>query len=930
MTRERRARVIVGIFLFILIFAPLFWSGIDLLVDWLWFNAEGYRVLYLNVIKAQLELSGLAGMGFILVAGLNLLLAHRIAKQSGSRVYSDFVEFPGLDRLSEVFGWVIVIGVLLVGYTVAQWSVTNWQEYLLAKHAVAIGQTDPIFSLDIGFYLFTLPFRWFLYHLALVIVIGCFISAVFLYFTEGGIAVTPRGAQVSPAARTHLLMLAAILMLIIAYRVHLATYNLLYSSTGVLFGAGYTDIHATLPVLRVLMVISILTAMAFILAALRGSLRPAIYSVLAFLVVGVAGGVIYPAIIQHLVVAPNEIDKERPYIENAIKLTRQAYALDRFEEHEFSAAQDLSLKDIQLNSATMRNVRLWDHQPLLTTFAQLQELRPYYDFVRVDNDRYWMRAANAPAGQPRVYRQVSLSPRELATSNLPERTWINEHLIYTHGYGLCLGPVNEFTSDGLPVLFIKDLPPASDVSIQITHPEIYYGEVANSYCFVKTKQQEFDYPSGDKDVYKSYDGSGGVPVEGFLRRLLFTLKFGQKNILFSSDIQPDSRLMIYRNIADRAKRLAPFLNFDGDPYMVISQDGALYWMLDGYTTSDMYPYSDPTEDVGNYMRNSVKATLNAYTGQVQFYISDATDPIIQVYSRIFPGVFKPLAEMPEDLRSHIRYPEGFFSVQAAKYAVYHMTDPRVFYNKEDLWRVAQSAARGPAAPMTPYYTIMKLADVGKTEEFILMVPFTPARKSNMIAWMAARCDAPNYGKVVVFTFPKQKLIYGPQQIESRIDQDPSISQQLTLWGQGGSTVIRGTLLVIPVGNAVLYVEPLYLAASAGGGLPQLKRVLVSYGDQVVMEDTLDAALSRIFSGQVSTGAEVASTAQVAAPAEAAATAPPTHAQTAAQSAQFQALAREANQHFQRALQLQRQGDWAGYGEEIKKLGEVLNRLSSQK
>jgi uncharacterized protein len=923
---QRRARVLVGLFLFFLVFAPLFWSAIDLLVDWLWFGAEGYRILYTTVLKAQIELSGLAGIGFIIVAGLNLLIAHRISKRAGHHVYPELVEFPGLDRLGEIFGWVIIIAVLLVGYTVGQWGVTHWQDYLLARHAVPMGQSDPIFGLDLGFYLFHLPFRWFLYHLAMVTVIGCFVSASFLYFTEGGIWVTPRGPQISPGARAHLFGLGAVLFLIIAYRVQLATYNLLYSGVGVVYGAGYTDVHATLPVLRIMIVLSIVTAAGFIAAALRGTVRPALFAVLALLAVGVAGGMIYPSIIQHLVVSPNEIDKERPYIANGIKFTRQAYALDRFEEHQFSAAQELGLSDIQSNSATMRNVRLWDHQPLLTTFAQLQEIRTYYDFASVDNDRYWLRDASAPSNQAPVYRQVSLSPRELSTSSLPDRTWINAHLIYTHGYGLCMSPVNEFTPDGLPVFLIEDIPPVSHTSIKITRPEIYYGEVANDYCFVKTKQQEFDYPSGEKDVYRSYDGTGGIPVEGFWRRLLFTLKFGQKNILFSTDIQPESRLMIYRQILDRARRLTPFLRFDGDPYMVIAEDGSLYWMLDGYTTSEMYPYSEPTEDLGNYIRNSVKATVNAYTGETEFYISDPTDPIIQVYSRIFPGIFKPLNAMPEGLLAHIRYPEGFFSIQAAKYAVYHMTDPRVFYNKEDLWRVAQSAARGPAAPMTPYYTIMKLADVGKTEEFILMVPFTPARKNNMIAWMAARCDAPNYGKVAVFTFPKQKLIYGPQQIESRIDQDPNISQQLTLWGQGGSTVIRGTLLVIPIGNAVLYVEPLYLAAQAGGALPQLKRVLVSYSDQVVMEDTLDAALSRIFSGQVSTGAEVVAPAQPGTPAP---PPPPARAQTAAQMEQFQALAREANQHYQRALELQRQGDWAGYGQEIKKLGEVINKLAGQ-
>jgi uncharacterized membrane protein (UPF0182 family) len=355
--------------------------------------------------------------------------------------------------------------------------------------------------------------------------------------------------------------------------------------------------------------------------------------------------------------------------------------------------------------------------------------------------------------------------------------------------------------------------------------------------------------------------------------------------------------------------------------MVIARDGSLTWMLDGYTATSRYPYSEPTPGMGNYIRNSVKATINAYTGQVHFYIGDPSDPLILSYSQIFPGVFEPLTAMPQDLRAHIRYPEAFFSIQAAKFAIFHMTDPRVFYNKEDMWRIAQSSATGPAAPLSPYYTIMKLAEVGTQEEFILMVPFTPARKDNMIAWMAARCDDPNYGKVLVFTFPKQKLVYGPQQIESRIDQEPVISQQLTLWGQGGSKVIRGTLLVIPVLNSVLYVEPLYLAAEAAGGLPQLKRVIVAYTDHVLMEATLDEALTKIFGGRVSTAVE-----------QPGATTPPrkaAHATAPTTTVDFRALAREASQHYERAQQLLRQGDWNGYGEEIKKLAEVLKQMSAQ-
>ena len=796
MKSERLARVLVGAFLFLLIIGPILANGVDLLVDWLWFNQEGYRIIYINILKQQIALSGYAGMGFIAAVGLNLLIARSLSRRSGFRVYHEVIEFPALDRFSSVFRWVIWVGVLVIGLFVSEWAATHWMDYALAEHALPMGQADPLFGLDLSFYLFRLPFIWFVYHLVFFTLVLCVLSAVFLYLVEGGVTVSPRGPVVSAYARGHLMALGALIFLVIAYRCRLAMYGLLYSERGLIYGAGYTDIAATLPVLKILLFLCVLTALMLVVGAARRSLRPVLLSLVALAAVWLVGGSVYPEIIQRFVVAPNEIVKEQPYIANAIKFTRQAYALDRFETKEFSAVEDLSLANIRENDATMRNVRLWDHEPLKTTFRQLQEIRTYYDFENVDNDRYWVNG---------VYRQLSLSARELNTTSLSSRGWINEHLSYTHGYGLCLSPVNESTSEGLPQFFIKNIPPASTIPMSVKRPEIYYGEMTNDYCFVKTHAKEFDYPSGAEDVYTTYQGSGGLPVGTFWRRLLFTLKFGEKNILFSSDIGDESRLMIYRQVRQRANRLTPFLTFDNDPYIVIADDGSLTWILDGYTTSDQYPYSEPTEDLGNYIRNSVKVTVNAYTGQVRYYVSDPTDPIIKAYADIFPNVFQPLDAMPQDLRAHIRYPEGFFSVQASKYAEYHMTDPRVFYNKEDLWRVAQSAARGSNSPMTPYYTIMKLAEVGKKEEFILMVPFTPARKDNMIAWMAARCDQPNYGKVLVFTFPKQKLIYGPQQIEARIDQDPTISQQLTLWDQHGSSVIRGTLLVIPVLNSVLYV-----------------------------------------------------------------------------------------------------------------------------
>lgn len=917
MQSTRLVKIILFLIILLVVVIPLLSGGLQLIVDWLWFRQEGFGIIYWTMLKAEIDLGSVTALAVLVVVGANLLIARTVAHRHGYRVYGELIEFPLFERFTALFERGIALGVVLVAYAAGEWASSHASDYLMARHAVGLGQADPLYGIDLGFYLFKLPFIGFLYDLALLTIIVSLIATALLYIVKGGVTITGRSFSVSKAAQAHLMVLGALLFFTFAYQARLSMYNLLYSEHALITGANYTDIRATLPVLWILLVLTVAVGFALLAGARTGRLRPAVYGLVALVAVWVLGAGFYPEIVQRLLVAPNELDRERPYISRAIEFTRKAYALDRFEEHEFPAVEDLSVTDLRQNSATVGNIRLWDHEPLLTTFAQLQEIRTYYDFARVDNDRYWVNGD---------YRQVSLSPRELNPASLPSRNWINEHLTYTHGYGLCMGPVNESTPDGLPVFFVKDIPPASTVpSIRITRPEIYYGELPNEYCIVDTRLKEFDYPAGDENVYSTYAGSGGLPVENFWRRLLFALNFGELKILLSTDIQDSSRVIIYRSVLDRAGRLTPFLVYDHDPYLVVASDGSLLWMLDAYTTSSQFPYSESAGDVGNYIRNSVKATVNAYTGAVHFYVADPTDPLIQVYSSIFPGVFQPLDSMPEDLRAHIRYPEDFFTIQASKYAVYHMTDPRVFYNKEDLWRVAQSAARGENAPMTPYYTIMKLAEVGTREEFILMVPFTPARKENMIAWMAARCDVPNYGKVVVFTFPKQKLVYGPQQIESRIDQDPAISQELTLWGQGGSKVIRGTLLVIPVRNAVLYIEPLYLTTETGTGLPQLKRVIVSYSDKVVMEPTLDAALTSIFGGP--SNAPVLATTG-AAPGVASA---PGQVSTAAASpaSNVTALAREARQHFDKANQLLRQGDWAGYGAEMKKLQDVLQQLAPQ-
>ena len=450
MENNRKIRISVAIILFVLIFFPLLSNGVNLLLDWLWFNQEGYRLIYLTILKVQINLSGIAGMGFIIVAGLNLFLAHSLAHRQAPRVYSEYIEFAPLERFGALFRWLIWGGVLFAGYVVSQWGMGHWLTYMRARQVPVMGIADPLFGRDLGFYLFQLPYTWFLYHLALVTVICCLLSATFMYLAEGGVWVTPRGPVIARAARAHLMILGGILFLLIAYRIRLGMYDLLYSPRGMVFGAGYTDVHATLPILWALLALAVLTAGIFFLRAGTTDIRTPLFGIGALLVVGILGGSIYPEILQRFVVAPNEMDKERPYIANTIEFTRKAYALDRFEERSFSAVEDLTLDDIRQNQSTFRNVRLWDHKPLLTTFSQLQEIRTYYDFMHIDNDRYWIDG---------IYRQVSLSPRELNPERLPGRNWINEYLTYTHGYGLCLGPVNEFTSEGLPVLFIKDLPP---------------------------------------------------------------------------------------------------------------------------------------------------------------------------------------------------------------------------------------------------------------------------------------------------------------------------------------------------------------------------------------------------------------------------------------------------------------------------------------
>jgi len=715
---------------------------------------------------------------------------------------------------------------------------------------------------------------------------------------------------VSRFAMRHVATLAAAFLLLLAFGAWLRIQGLLMSGSGVVWGASYVDVHARMPALRVLAAAAVIGALIAAWAAVsaRGIGRLAAAAALYF-VVAIAGPA-YAAIIQRFVVDPNEQVRETPFIVHNIEATRAAFGLDAVVEKPLSGDARLTRADLERNASTTENVPLGNDRPLLDTFGQLQEIRTYYDFVAVDNDRYTIDGK---------YRQIMLSARELNSQSLPSRTWINERLTFTHGYGLTLGPVNEVTPEGLPVLFIRDLPPVSTHDLTVTQPAIYYGELPNDHVFVRTSTEEFDYPRGEDNVFATYEGNGGVPLSNAFRRLMFALRFRSTDTFFAPNLTTDSRVMLYRRIAERVGRIAPFLDYDPDPYLTIT-DGRLVWMQDVYTTSTRYPYATQARGL-NYIRNSVKVTIDAYHGTTTFHVIDPSDPIAQTITKMFPGLLQPIDTMPDDLRTRLRYPQQIFSIQAAMFATYHMLSPAVFYNREDQWEIPAFEVGGQAQSMHPYYTIMKLPGESGPE-YIQMLPYTPRQKDNLAAWMVARSDGGNYGKLAVFQFPKQTVIFGPKQVAARISQDQAIAPQITLWNQQGSEVIQGTLLVIPIEESLIYIRPLYLKA-AGGSIPELKRVIVGYQNQIVMEETLDAALNRLFPGD---GRSRAETAAAAAQPEAGAPAQLPGAQVESVSADVAALAAQARAHYQRALQAQREGNWALYGEEIRKLGEVLERM----
>ncbi len=890
--------IIIGI---ILLVAIIVGAVASIYIDLIWFKSVQYVTVFWKILLTKGVVMLFFAAAFFILSFINLSFARRFAPEFQVEIGQDEFERPEIQLFKSLQNiqvnkkfvlWFSLIIALFMGFSES----SSWEKILIYLNRTSFGINDPIFNKDIGFYMFSLPFwefvrNWLSFALSIIAVV---VAAIYIF--KRVVKYEYKKLIIETPVKVHLSLLIGFILILKSWQYWLNAFKILYSTRGVIFGAGYTEIHATLFALRVLMVLALVCAALFFVTARKENWKLPALGLAVLVGVSILLGGIYPTIIQSAVVLPNEGNKERPYILNNIEATRVAYGLDKIREEEFPVKEGISFEDIEKNDKIISNIRLWDWRPIKQTLKQIQAIRLYYDFNSVDMDRYYFNGN---------YQQVMVSPRELDKNKIPEqaRTWVNETLTYTHGYGVVVNPVNKISGEGLPELLIKDIPPVSSVNLTITRPEIYYGEITKGYIIVKTKAKEFDYPKGDENVYSTYAGNGGMQVSSLWRRILFSIKYSNMQILLTTNFTPESRIMINRNIQERVNKVAPFLGYDKDPYMVISKEGKLFWIQDAYTISSSYPYSTPVRGgYFNYIRNSVKVVIDAYNGTIDFYIIDQKDPVVKVYQNIFPQLFKNFDQMSEDLKEHIRYPKDLFQVQAELYSTYHMMDPDVFYNKEDYWNTPNEIYAENEIRMEPYYIVTKLPGHDR-EEFILMTPFTPSTKNNMIAWLAAKNDQPEYGNLVVYKFPKEKLIFGPMQIEARIDQDSEISQQLTLWGQKGSTVIRGNLLVIPIEESIIYVEPLYLRAETGE-IPELKRVIVSNGSDVVIGNNLEDALEKLFARSFGDREIV----------------------VAGEEKTLKDLIQEAAGYYESAQNYSREGNWSKYGEELQKLEQSLKLL----
>jgi hypothetical protein len=899
-------------------------TAISYWVDLLWFHSLGYGQVFWKT--RGFEWGVFAAFGavtfvFLFGAFSALKRAHSADLPATHTVLfgGQSVDLP----VAKVLRAVAIVGSILVALATGAALEAQWPTLALYWYAPpATGAfTDPIFGRPLNFYLFTLP-AWQLFAgwLLTLAVICCIVAALFLLVTGGARAIGGRLSSSIPLPWRGLCVSGGFLLLVLALRVYISRFELLFEHHTIFDGVSYTDAHVTITGLLFVCVALVLGAVVAFAAAVlnpRGrwlatAIAPA---AVCYIVVALAGWYVTTFLVK-----PNQLDRERMYIADNIQMTRQAYGLDRFAQHEFPAEITPGAADPANNQATLQNIRLWDVQALKDTLRQVQEIRTYYDFPDIDIDRYQIGGS---------LRQVMLAVRELNVDKLPEssRNWINDKLIYTHGYGITMNPVNGFTAEGLPALMLSNMPVQSTVpGINVTRPEIYFGEMTDTDVYVKTRQQEFNYPEGQTNNLTSYKGTGGIVMGAFLRRIVLAFDRGDlAKVPFSDDVNSESRLLMRRNVRDRVAALAPFLTFDKDPYIVIGDDGRLSWVIDAFTSSDSYPYSAHNSVDGeqvNYMRNSVKAVIDAYDGTTTFYVFDSEDPIIAAWRGIFPGLFKDASDMPDWMRKHVRYPELMLSLQAEVYGLYHMTNPEVFYNREDLWTVATQTGTGEGGEqstqaMEPNFVLMKLP--GEADlEFVEILPFTPSNRNNMIGWVAARSDGQHYGTAVVYNFPKTRLVDGPQQIEARIDQNAQLSGQLTLWNQQGSHVRRGSLLVIPCGKALLYAEPIYLQAQRSP-MPELRLVVLALQDRLAYAPTFEGALSSLF------GAGASSLSSADAPQAAAA---PEGAGAPRPAENLNSLIAQAGRDFSDYQRLTSAGKLAEAGQKLDDLKQVLDKLNA--
>jgi uncharacterized membrane protein (UPF0182 family) len=892
-------------------------------VDELWFASLGYAAVFWRTLGLEAGIFALfTVVTFLLLHGA-LLVIRRSHQGDLPSAYTIVVaERPISLPLAPVLRWVSLGVALFIALLSGIEMMTAWPTLALfwyAPHAMG-PVTDPVFGKPLNFFLFTLP-AWQLINswLLTLAIATCAVAVFFLFITSGSRTLETRRISYGSSPWRGLSITLAFLLLVFAMTTYVDRFSQSLEHHTLFDGINYTGAHVTIS--GTLIVCLALVFGSGVAAA--NSLRTprARWLIGAILPAALCYGVLTVVAwyVASFVVKPNELVREQPFIADNIRMTRQAFGLDRFQRSEFPAETTVDATDPAHNQPTLQNIRLWDWHALQDTLRQVQEIRTYYDFPDIDIDRYNLNGTT---------REVMLAARELNVEKLPvsSRNWINEKLIYTHGYGVTMNPVNGFTAEGLPTLLLSNMPVQSTVpGLIVSRPEVYFGELTDTDVYVKTRQQEFDYPQGQSNNVTSYQGTGGIALGNFFRRVLLAINRGELGTLpFSDDVNPQSRLLMRRNIRERVATLAPFLTFDQDPYLVVGADGRLSWIMDAFTASDTYPLSthyNLGDTPVNYVRNSVKAVVDAYNGAATFYVFDADEPILSTYQRIFPGLFKDAATMPADLRQHTRYPEDLFRLQSEVYGLYHMTNPGVFFNREDLWTVAtetgtDSNGQQSVQVMQPNFVLMKLPG-GDREEFVEILPFTPANRNNLIGWIAGRSDGASYGTTVVYDFPKTRLIDGPQQIEARIDQNAQLSGQLTLWNQQGSHVLRGSLLVIPSGRALLYAEPIYLQAQQSP-MPELRLVVLALQDKLAYGTSFQAALASLFGGETSS----------LAPPESSAPQPASQGKPQP-STSISALIAEAGQDFTDYQRLTSAGRLGEAGQKLDALKSVLDKLNAQ-